>query len=81
MSELELYKFVQNKEIGWRGDKLILWAEPYDLKEFAGMLGCNYLCEGGVEVVLLSDGTIAIELNDICENFDIEPTNILPMEV
>lgn len=80
MTELELYKFVQGKAIDWRGDNLILWIYPHYLAEFAKMLGYNYLCEGDVQVTLLHDGLIAVELNDICECFEIEPTNILPKE-
>jgi len=84
MTELKLYKFVQGKEIDWRGlegDILMLWVEAYDLKEFAELVGDDYLCEGGEEVYLLQNGTVAIGLNDICECFEIEPTNILPKEI
>lgn len=80
MTELQLYKFVQEKEIDWRGDKLLLWITPHYLSEFAELVGDDYLCEGGEQVFLLPDGVIAIELNDICECFEIEPTNILPRE-
>jgi|SRR5579875_201584 len=76
MTELELYKFVQGKEIDWRGDKLILWIDSDSLAEFAEMLGDNYLSEGDVQVTLLQEGLIAIELNDICECFEIEPTKL-----
>lgn len=80
MTELELYKFVQDKEIGWRGDKLILWIDHYSLPEFADLLGDNLLCDGGLEVTLLSGGTIALDIVDLCENHDIDPENILRKE-
>lgn len=80
MTELELYKFCQDKEIDWRGDELIFWIEPYDLKEFADLLGIDYLCEGGLDVCLLTEGTIAVELNDIGSFFDIELEHILAKE-
>ncbi len=79
MTELQLYKFTQNKEIDWRGDKLILWIDFCDLKEFTAMIGYDYLSEGGVEVCLL-ENCIAIELNDLCESFDIELENIKSKE-
>lgn len=80
MTELELYKFCQDKEIDWRGEKLILWIEPYDLKEFAELLGFDYLCEGGVRAYILTEGTIAVELNDLQGDFSIELEHILAKE-
>lgn len=76
MTELELYKFVQGKEISWRGERLLLWIPFFHLEEFTKLLGYNYLSEGGEQVWLLTD-CVAVELNDICDNFEIEATNIL----
>lgn len=76
MTELQLYKFVQNKEIDWRGKDLILWIDFYDLKEFTDLIGNDYIADGTASICLLKD-CIAIVLNDICEFFDIEPENIL----
>jgi len=80
MTELDLYKFVSEQETAWRGDKLIMWLYPSDLTEFAELLGGNYLSEGGVEVTLLTGGMIGVELNDICEDFDIVPEQIVSKE-
>lgn len=79
MTELQLYKFTQNKEIDWRGDKLILWIDFDDLTEFTEMIGYNFLSDGGIEVCLL-ENCIAIDLINLCEDFDIEPENILKKE-
>lgn len=79
MTELELYKFVQGKEIDWHGDKLYVWIRFYDLAEFTEILGYDYLSEGGEEVSLQHD-CICIDIVDICENFEINPENILPRE-
>ncbi|WMT42826.1 hypothetical protein RE628_11365 [Paenibacillus sp. D2_2] len=76
MTELDLYKFVSEQEREWRGDKLIMWLYPSDLTEFANLLGGNYLSEGGTEVRLLTGGMIGVELNEICEDFDIDPERI-----
>lgn len=76
MTELELYKFCKDKEVDWRRDELILWIPFSDVDDFANMLGYNYLSEGGIDVVLLND-CIALNLVYICENFDINPENIL----
>lgn len=83
MNELDLYKFVQNKEIDWRGgkdEKLIIWLHPEDLPVFAELLGYDYLSEGGTGVTLLHNGSIGVELNEICEDFDIDPERIHPKE-
>ncbi|MNH44208.1 hypothetical protein D3C79_1063010 [compost metagenome] len=80
MSELDLYKFSQDKEMDWRGDKLIMWFDHYDLKDFAELIGDDALSDGGLEIILLQGGMIAVELNDVCEWFDIEPERILEKE-
>lgn len=80
MTELDFYKFCIQQELDWRNEKLIMWIEPEDLKEFAKLLGDNYLCEEGLNINLRNGGTIAIELNDICEDFDIEPEDIIAKE-
>lgn len=76
MTELQLYKFCKGKEIDWRNEKLILWIDHYDIKEFCNLLGYDYFSEGGVEVNL-QYGCIAIDLVPLCQAYDIEPTNIL----
>ncbi|CEI81273.1 hypothetical protein BN997_01091 [Oceanobacillus oncorhynchi] len=80
MSELELYKFVQDKEIDWRGETLMLWLDGDDLEAFSELEGDVIVDDGGYEVTLLQGGMICIELNDVCEIHEIEPTNILEKE-
>lgn len=80
MTELQLYKFCNQEEMDWRNDKLIMWIQPEDVREFAQLLGDNYLCEEGLNINLRNGGTLAIELNDICEDFDIDPENIFAKE-
>lgn len=79
MTELQLYKFVQDKEIAWRGDSLILWLYPSEIVGFTELLGGNYLAEGGIEVRLKESGIIALDIVDICNDFGIEPACILKM--
>ena len=76
MTELDLYKFCQGKEIDWRGKELILWVDFCDLKELAELIGYAHLSEGGMEVALLA-GCVGFALNDLCDNYDIDPENIL----
>jgi hypothetical protein len=79
MTELELYKFCENKEMDWRGEELVLWINFYDIKEFTDLIGYDYFSEGGYDVNLQYD-CIALDLVPICECFDIEPENILAKE-
>jgi hypothetical protein len=76
LSELDLYKFCKDKELDWRGETLIVWVGFWDIGDFAKLIGYGYLSEGGMDACLLDDG-IAIELNDLCEHFGIDPENIL----
>ena len=79
MTELELYKFCQEKEIDWRGDSLMLWIEPSDIHDFAELVGDGMFDDGGLKVVMTYGGSICIDLNDI--NADgLELENILSKE-
>lgn len=80
MTELELYKFVQDKEIDWRGDSLILWIEPSEVQEFADVIDRCNADDGGLDCKIQQDGTVCIDLIDLCEEYDIEPENIFPKE-
>lgn len=78
MTELQLYKFCEDKGLDWRNNntELILWIPFWQLEDFTKMIGYNYLSEGDVEVTLLDD-CIALDVVDLCEHFDIEPENIM----
>lgn len=80
MTELELYKFTQDKEIDWRGDSLIIWLEPSEVQEFAELIDRCSADDGGLDCKIQHSGTICIDLNELCEEYDIESENILPKE-
>lgn len=79
MTELELYKFCEDKEIDWRGDELVIWLYFWDLEEFTELIGEDFFSEGGLDVNLQYK-QVAFDLVPICESWDIEPTNILKQE-
>ena len=79
MTELQLYKFCEDKELDCRGDRLILWIPFWQLEDFTKMVGYNYLSEGDIEVILLND-CIALDIVELCEYFDIKPENIVKKE-
>lgn len=78
MTELELYKFVQDKTVEWDGDKLNLWIDFNDLAEFTEMVGYEYFSEGGIKTYL-QHNCICIDIVDICEDFGIDPEHIQPI--
>ncbi len=77
MSNIKLVVFLKEEaELDWRNDRLICWIDFDDLREFTQIVGCNYLCEGGIPVNL-QDDQIAFEINDLLEYEGIEPTDLL----
>ena len=77
MTELELYKFVQDKEMRWISDEVLnLWIEARDLKEFADLDNDLIVEDGGFEVTLVHGGVVCINLYDVCELHDIDPENM-----
>lgn len=79
MTELALFKFCHASGVNCRwdddDDELIIWI-PFDLlKEFTDLVGYTYLSDGGIEVRLQED-CVALKLNDICEDFEIDIKNI-----
>ena len=83
MTELDLYKFLESTstEIHWWGDnELIIWLHPMDIKDFADLVGYDYLSEGGIECNLQGEGYIALNIFDLCEHFDIDPNKICDKE-
>lgn len=78
MTELDLYKFCQDKEVSWEGNELIIWIDFYDCEEFATLIGYNLTSDDGGLEVHLKDTGIALNLVDVCDYHDIDPYNILP---
>lgn len=76
MNNIKLALFLSQKaELEWNGDKLICWINIDDLREFTHIVGCNYLCEGGIPVNL-QENQIAFEINDLLEYAEIEQTDL-----
>lgn len=80
MTELQLYKFIQENEveISWHGDEYLnLWLDRHEIKEFADLLDRCDADDGGIDCKLQNGGTIVFNLLDICDEYDINPENIL----
>lgn len=77
MTELQLYKFLEKRNIETRWDETILscWISFYNLKEFYDMLNIRD-GEDSINVQLVTDGCIYLDLANVCDRFDIDPLNI-----
>ncbi len=84
MTELELYRFVEDKDIEWhRNDNegipdVIAFVYPFDVEEFSQMIK-SYLRDEGVECRLM-DGYFAFWVKDICDHYDIDMDNVFKGE-
>ena len=86
MTELELYKFLNDNNIEhhWEKsvnneDEFLVWIPFLLLDEFTELIGTNYLSEGGTDVNLQKD-CVCLDIVDIAEYHEIELENILKKE-
>ena len=87
MTELDLYRFVYEKECEWHwtfhndGIHLVLFIHPYDLKDFCDMLGYSSFDDGGLncEQILCYDGSVGlVPFENICEYHGIDAERVFP---
>jgi len=84
MTELELYKFINDRECEWYWDyhydgvHLVLFISSYDLKDFCKMLGNDIFIDGlPCEQRLLSDGSVGLTpFEDICDYYGIDAKKV-----
>jgi len=85
MSELDLYKFIQDKNVEYhwyRNEKDESKRTPYlfvmfdDLKEFTKLLGFIFF-EEGHETIIKQD-YVCFDGDEICEYFGLETSKVLP---
>jgi hypothetical protein len=90
MTELELYKFVKdhNLEYHWHTHSLgyhndikdvIMFVPIHQLGEFCKLLGQSIMDEDGLECTM-KYGYIVFWMDEICEHFDIELSNVFKVE-
>ncbi len=79
MTELDLYRFLQDNsvETRWDGDVLSAWLSHWHLEEFTKLVGPT-LYECGIESRLMSDGSVWVDLAPICDDFGINPKRVVP---
>lgn len=79
MNEFKLYKFIRDRamQCSWEGEQLLLWIIPSDIETFAEMIDREDADDGGLIVQLRRDGTLLIELDELLDEYDIEPTDFV----
>jgi hypothetical protein len=86
MTELQLYKFINDHECEWRWEDdghLIIFVNWFWLKEFCQMLGRNIFDNDGLpcEQHLCADGEVCLyKFENILDYFGIEPENVFPKD-
>jgi hypothetical protein len=83
MSELELYKWVQEHDPEYRWDingaskkeDVIMWISIYSLESFFKLLPYTVFDDGGIEA-RLQDKCVAIWASDICDHCGIDMEKI-----
>jgi len=77
MTELELYKFINDNNIEWhRQDNdgtpdVIIFPYTFHLEEFFKVIKDYNIDDGGLEIRLLN-GYVTIWMNDLCEYFGVD---------
>lgn len=82
MTELQLYKWVEEYEPEWRwdGQKVIVWISVWSLESFLKLFDSSIFNDGGGLDARLTGRYIAIVINDVCDYFGIEIENVFPKE-
>ena len=81
MSDIELYKYIAENGIEWhwgsnKGEEdVIIFPNFYQLDSFCKLVGSFTFDDDGIDCVL-QDGYLAIWMNSICEDNDIELINV-----
>lgn len=80
MTELDLYKYINDNIIEWRKQDnngtpdIIIFPRIWQIEGFAELFR-SFTCSGGFEFSFV-DGYFAIWMNDICDYYSIDPDNI-----
>lgn len=93
MDKANLLKFIEERRIytDWYYEKLFAWIEISNLNEFCQLVGKEFLSKNPIKSDLefnkrlgihFSNGyCLVIDLVPICENFNIEPRDILNQQI
>ncbi len=85
MTELELYKFINNNDIEWHyhnndgDDDVIFFINFYQFNDFVKLFESSFFDEEGYDVTM-KDGYFAIWARYICEYYGIVLKNVFPPE-
>lgn len=82
MTELQLYKWIQEHEPEWRweGEEVIVWVSVWSLESFLELFDTSDFNDGGGYEARLTGRYIAIVVNEVCDYFGIKIKNVFPQE-
>lgn len=82
MTELQLYKWVNEWEPEWRweGDEVIMWIRDFLIESFLKLFDPAVFNDGGGLDARLTGQYVAIVINDVCDYFGIKIENVFPRE-
>jgi len=78
MTELELYKFINDNNVEYHcnnENEIFAFVHILDIKDFNELLGESIMDEEGI-MCTMKYGYFCFEMVEICEYFGIEPKNI-----
>ena len=85
MTELQLYKFIEENDIEYNlfkhdatGEitKVIAFIPIYVLQDFVDLFKGSLMLSDAIEDCALKENCLCVEMTQVCEYFDIEPENI-----
>lgn len=81
MTELELYKFINENNIEWckqdnnGTEDVLIFPSFYEMKAFKNLLPSSIFDGGGIECTMM-DGYFCFWMKDICENYGLKLENV-----
>jgi len=81
MTELELYKFINDNNIEWHKEDndgtedIIIFPNFWQMESFKQILSPCLFDDGGIECRMM-DGYFAFWMKDICEYYGVEPEKV-----
>ena len=82
MTELQLYKFVNERSIEWHkyNDNIILMVDFEYLNDFMSIVEPTLFDDGGLTVIMKHGYIVFDDMNYICDYYGIDPDNIFTGE-
>jgi len=79
MTELKLYRYIDDNNIEWHwdGDDVLIFPYYFQIKDFMDLLGASAFDDDGI-LCVMKHNYFAIYMKDMCENYDIDIETVFP---